>query len=374
MKLSNARRRTSIRWKLSIGIAAITLVSLAVVSAWGWWQMKSQAEHLSVQVLSEQARRNAGNAAAFIQDVNLITQGLADSREVAEAASPAEALPAARRFMEKNKTKIESVLISFPDGKRVAPDGGVADVNDRKYFQRLLKERAPLVSEIIVSRATGTLAVAVVVPWKGFDGQFKGGVWCTVPMDRLQRQTEETRFGETGYGFVINDEGVVLAHGANKDLSGKMNFSQLPDGDPLKALWKQAAESGKQITGAYNFQGKDRFAVFTPVEVPGHRNWVVGMALEQRELTGNSSKTGFSLLAVSLVLAVLAFVAAYLWARSFAAPIVRCVAAAQRIAAGDVQPLAKTIHTNDELDDLSDAIIGMNDSIRTLALDFQEKA
>jgi len=373
MKLKSTRR-TSIRWKLALGITVISLVSLAVVSVWGWWQMKSQAEQLSVQVLSEQAQRNADHAIATLKETQFLLVGLAESRDIAEVPSATDALPAIQHFFAKNKNIVDMVLISGPDGKRVGADGTTADMNDRLFFQRMMKERVPLISEMLISRATNKPSVLVVVPWKGYDGQFKGAVWATVPLNAIQEQTEAIHFGETGYGFVANDEGFMLAHGANKELIGKMNFNQLPDNDALKALWKRAVETRKQVSGSYPFQGKERFAVLTPVEVPGNRVWVMGMALEQRELAGTSSKAGLSLMAVSLVLALLAFVTAYLWARSFATPIVKCAAVAQRIASGDVRPITKTIHTNDELDDLSDAVISMNDSIRTLALDFQDKA
>ncbi|MDR3592903.1 MAG: methyl-accepting chemotaxis protein [Negativicutes bacterium] len=373
MKPAIFNRRISLRWKLSLGIAAISLISLAVVSAWGWWQMKSQAEHLSVQVISEQAKLNTEQTVRSILEIQSRLQGLTDSREVAEAVTLNDAFPAMKRLADK-KGIVDTVLIAGPDGMRLATDGTTTSVSDRIFFQRVIKERVSLMSEMLISRATGKPSVLVVVPWNGLDGQFRGAVWATIPLEKLQSQVEGIRFGETGYGFVVNDEGFILAHGINKDLIGKLNFNQMADTDVLKTLWKQAMETKKQVSGTYNFQGKDRFAVFTPVEVPGSRTWVMGMALEQRELTGNSSRAGLILLAASLVLAIAAFIAAYFWSRSFATPIVRCVAVAQRIAAGDVQPLAKTIHTNDELDDLSDAIIGMNDSIRTLALDFQEKA
>jgi len=367
-------KRTSIRLKLAIGIAAISFAALAVVSAWGWWLMKSEAENLSVQVLTEQALRNTQQAEASIQSVQLMMQGLADASEVADAPALADALPALRRFLAKNNAVTDSVLISGPDGKRVSADGGVADVNDRIFFKRLIAERVPVVSEMLIARSTGRPSVSVVVPWKGLDGQFRGGVWCTVALDSLQAQTEAIRFGDTGYGFVTNDEGFIIADGANKEAVGKVNFNKLPDGDTMKTLWKKAFDTKKAVSGDYQFEGKSYFGVFTPMQVPGGRVWVVTVALEQRELAGNATKAGMGLLGGSFVLALLAAGAAYMWARSFATPIIRCVAAAQRIASGDVRPIAKTINSNDELGDLSDAIIAMNDSIRALALDFHDKS
>ncbi|MDR3562680.1 MAG: methyl-accepting chemotaxis protein [Negativicutes bacterium] len=374
MKQDKVRRRTSIRWKLALGIAAISLASLAIISAWGWWLMKSQAEHLSVQVLSEQARFNAEQVSNSVENTQLLLQGLAESREIAETATLAEALPAMQRFVAKNKNLVDNVLIAGPDGIRLASDGTTTSIADRPFFQRMIKEQAPLVSEMLISRATGKPSVLVVYPWKGLDGRFRGAIWASIPLEKMQEQTGAVHFGETGYGFVVNDEGIFLAHGVNKDLIGKMNLNELPDTDVLKTLYKKAKETKKQATGSYNFQGKDRFAVFTPIEIPGNRIWVTGMALEQHELNGSSAKAGLGLLAGSFVLVILAAVCAYFWARAFANPIIRCVSIAQRISSGDVRPLTKTINTNDELDDLSDAILGMNDSIRSLAMEFQDKS
>jgi len=145
MKANVVHKSTSIRLKLAIGIAAISFAALAVVSAWGWWLMKSEAENLTMQVLTEQALRNTQQAEASIQSVQLMMQGLADASEVADAPALADALPALRRFLAKNNAVTDSVLISGPDGKRVSADGGVADVNDRIFFKRLIAERVPVV-------------------------------------------------------------------------------------------------------------------------------------------------------------------------------------------------------------------------------------
>ncbi len=374
MEMKPQHRRTSLKKKLAFGIATISFASLAIVSAWGWWMMKTQAEQFTGRVLTEQAQRNTEHAGKVIENVSLVMQELANSRDIAEAPAPADTVPSLQRFVNNHKDMVEAIALSGPDGKRVLQDGSVGSSGDRKYFQRMLTEQIPLVSEMIISRATGNPTVQMVVPWKGLDGRFRGGIWAGISLDTLQTQAEGIHFGETGYGFVANDEGFIVAHGTNKELVGKFNINTLPDNDGLKILWQKAVASKAPVTGSYNFEGKERYTVFTPFEVPGKRVWVVGVAIEKRELTGNSAKAGFGLLAASLLLALLAAVVAYLWARSFANPVVKAVAVAQRIAAGDVRPLERTSSSNDELAELAEAFIAMNDAIRNLAIDFQKKA
>ncbi|WP_371380147.1 methyl-accepting chemotaxis protein [Sporomusa aerivorans] len=370
----SVNQRLGIRGKLALAIAVISFASLAFVASWGWWLMKSQAEDLAVQVMTEQAKRNSEQTLSAISEVQLLIQGLADSRDVADASTPADALPAIKRFVNKNKNVLDTVLISAPDAKRLAPDGGVADIKDRKFFQRMLQEHTPLASELIISRSTGKPSIQILVPWLGLDSGFKGAIWGNVPLEKIQTQTQAIKFGESGFSYIVNDEGFILAHGTNNELIGKLNLNELPENDSLKVLWKQAADTRSIVTGSYNFQGSERFVVMVPTEIPGNRFWITTLAIDQQEIAKKANNAGLGLLAVSLLLTLLAAVAAYYWARSFSRPILACVKDAQRIAAGDVRPITKTISTRDELDDLADAIIAMNDSIRSLAISFQEKA
>lgn len=372
--MKQVNKSLNIQTKLTLGIAVISLVSLFVISAWGWWLIKSQAEHFIVKVLNEQAQRNTEQVANSIKNVQIALQGLADSREVAEASSPADSLYAIRRFLEKNKTEIDSVLIYGLDGKRVAADGGVADISDRIFFQRLMTERTPLVSEMLISRSTGKPSIGIILPWNDLEGRFKGGISCNIPLGKIQAQTETIRFGETGYGVVVNDEGFVIADASDADMIGKLNFSQLSDGDSLKEFWKRAVETKQPVYGSYVYLGKEYFARFTPMTVPGNRVWVVIVAVEQREISNYATKAGLGLIGCSVVFALLSALTALFWARSFVKPILMLVDSALRIASGDIRLIPDVVQTKDEIGRLSDAIVSINKSIRVLVIETQDRA
>ena len=85
---------------------------------------------------------------------------------------------------------------------------------------------------------------------------------------------------DTGYGFVVDQSGMLVAHSRRPDLNGKVNLreeyqgsedvSNLPELDTrLLQLFKQALRSNEQVQDIYTIPSGPVFTVFTPTTLPG---------------------------------------------------------------------------------------------------------
>jgi diguanylate cyclase (GGDEF)-like protein/PAS domain S-box-containing protein len=116
---------------------------------------------------------------------------------------------------------------------------------------------------------------------------------------------------DSGYGFIIDQSGVILAHALIPELNGKLNltestvnpvlakkFAQI-DGQ-LIALFSKAVSSSTVMQGQYNTGNGAVFTVFTPIELPGNAHWLLAVSAPASEVNRAISR-----LHIILVLAAL---------------------------------------------------------------------
>ncbi len=99
---------------------------------------------------------------------------------------------------------------------------------DRKYFQGAI-EGNEVTYQAIISRTIGKPALMISTPIR--DNSVVVGVAAVgTDLEELSRQVGQLKFGETGYVFIVNELGQVLAHPDSNLVSGKQltNLSNFP--------------------------------------------------------------------------------------------------------------------------------------------------
>ena len=268
------------------------------------------------------------------------------------------------------------IIFASIDGNGINNTGATAVYSDREYFKSVLTTKKAVISEPLVSRATGKLAVALAVPVTS-NGQVAGVLIGTFSMDKITNMIKDLKFLKSGYGQLSDDSGTIIAHPQRPDLVGKLNLrdknisaelkldmNELDD--RLNNLFKTVADTGKQTIGEYTFvDGIDRIAVFTPVDLPGQR-WVMSVAAPKEEATVKTD----SLAKAMLLLCVLSlFIAAGLIvfiARRFVAPILVIRDECMRLAEGDFRERESRVTSEDEIGQLAEGFRDMRKHLRDL--------
>ncbi len=85
------------------------------------------------------------------------------------------------------------------------------DYHDRKYFKGAMAG-ADITRELIVSRTTHVPAVAFGAPVHSADGAIVGVAMASFSLNRITEIVNAVKLGKTGYAFVVDENGFLIAH------------------------------------------------------------------------------------------------------------------------------------------------------------------
>lgn len=201
------------------------------------------------------------------------------------------------------------------------------NLSQDESFIRTKQHNAPVISEMIMSRATGKPVSAAIAPITLESGKFLGTAGIVIKAEYFTDLISSRKVGKTGYGVLIDSKGLVLAH-PKSELVLKLNSSNIKE---MATLNKRmfAGETGVE---RYKFQGVDKIAGFAPVGVNG---WSINVAQNQSDFMAASASIRNLNLFVT-VFAGLAMAAIILFAsRRIVKPINAAVAGLKDIAQGE---------------------------------------
>ena len=272
------------------------------------------------------------------------------------------------------------------NGQATRPDGSSTDLSSRPYFKKVLDLKKPYVSDMLLSVTTGKISVVISVPILNADGSVKAMVTGTMSLDKLQSMMQGIHFKESGYAFVSDAEGVLLAHPKRPELVGKLNVAQkevkpelqLPAkelDERMIQLFKSAMEKNEAVRGLYTFvDGIDRIAVYKPVELAGGQRWMFMVTAPEAEATAEVRHLTYVMLGLSVFCLLLAVGVAAVISKRFVAPIITLRDAAEHIAAGDLRSQEAAIQSQDELGQLAGSFADMSGKLRDLVVQVQRES
>ncbi|HWR38554.1 MAG TPA: methyl-accepting chemotaxis protein [Patescibacteria group bacterium] len=261
-------------------------------------------------------------------------------------------------------------------GAGVTNTGAGASYAERDYFKKVMATKNAVVSDPLISKATGKLAVVLAVPVKE-QNRVNGVLVGTFSLERLSNMLASVKFLDTGYAQLADDSGMLIAHPKRAELVGKLNLTEKKINPELKlpgeldermiTLFKNTAQEGRQTQGRYTFvDGITRVAVSTPVDLPGGQRWVMTVAAPEAEVDRETDFLNRALLVVSLVCLLVAAVAIWVVARYFARPIAAMRDECLMLAQGDLSQREIRVSSADEIGQLAEGFRNMRGYLREL--------
>ncbi|HEY3476774.1 MAG TPA: cache domain-containing protein, partial [Anaerolineales bacterium] len=259
------------------------------------------------------------------------------------------------------------------------------DATQRPYFsitsplfnpQRLSRWTIPY-----VDATGGGLVVTVAAPI--YDGdEFLGVVAADMQLTQITQQVGSIRVGETGYAFMIDDAGRILAMPETgfemfgihpEDINSEDFFKHTILGigtDELRSLTNRMTSGGAGLL-IVDVQGVDTYISYAPVRTNGYSIALVvpvselqGAILQARSETQRQFRTATQAAASLLIILLVFAVAVSLGlGRVIATPIQRLTQVALQITAGNLNVGAPAT-TNDEIGTLARAFNTMTSRLR----------
>ena len=356
---------TSIRFRLIVGGIFLVLLPLLVTGYFS--TTKSSA------ALSDLAKKEAASIASDL--AALTDQVLKEEMKLAEALAADRAVAdlltlvgkggaaAAAGEIADMRGKLEMVFSRMGSGYQGIFLGdakgdiftGILDngqeykginIADQNYFNSVKTGGRTMVGEIVRSRATDRLIAVVCVPVRTEGDGFVGVFGIVLKIESLTELISGRKLGETGYGFMTDKKGIILAHPDAKNILN-LDITRL-EGMERIAERMLAGEKG---VAEYTYKGTDKIAGFAPLAAAP---WFIAATQDQAEFMKAANAIRNASLIITLAAMALTGAAVAYFAGLIIKPINRATQNLKDIAQGEGDlTLRLDAGTKDEMGELA---------------------
>lgn len=228
-------------------------------------------------------------------------------------------------FMEAEATRAgyQGYVLADMTGEAKTLDSKAESLNvsERDYFKKAASG-TPAVSDIIISKVTGKPVLIIAVPI------YKDGIQAAVLYGRMSGETiseiaAAVKYGETGYGYMINAEGLFAGHPDSSLVLEQVNYVEEAKTNPeytaLADLIVTKISQGMTDSGFYNFRGTNRIVGFTPIV---NTPWFMVTGIQEEEVLGQVSEIRNMLLLMIIGASILGIGVTFVVSGSIARPII----------------------------------------------------
>ena len=209
-------------------------------------------------------------------------------------------------------TDAQGVCFADHDGRIIGIKTG-----DRDYFAAA-KAGNVNVGNVVISRASGKPYMPVAAPLNAPSGEFVGALLVSLDAGFLTSKVTSLKIGKTGAAFMINKQGMVIAH-PQQELVLKININ---DQEGMKSL---ASGMTGQKTGSefYTYKGVDKIAGYAPVELNG---WSIAVTQATDEVLASAHLIRNWLIAAAVIILAVTVLSIVFFSRSITRPLNRVIA------------------------------------------------
>lgn len=223
---------------------------------------------------------------------------------------------------------------------------------DRRYFKEIMAGRA-FSWQSVVGRTSKVPALVLAVPIRQGD-RVVGVMAAAMTVEDVSKTIATWKKGSTGFAFLVDEQGYVIAHPQKKFAETRENMNATP---LISAFRKKGWTSNTTA-----FIGESGRPVIGHARSTGN-GWVLGVQQEESEILETMTMIQRFALALLAATILLVIVIAWFSARSLVTPIMKLTDAAERMSLGDLNVKIEG-GSRDEIGLLAQAIGRMQTSLQ----------
>ncbi|WP_206809507.1 methyl-accepting chemotaxis protein [Paradesulfitobacterium ferrireducens] len=231
--------------------------------------------------------------------------------------------------LKEETDDVETIFYINSQGDAIASSGKEFNFKNQDFFTKAMKGVATT-SNIMSNLDTGNSVITIALPIRSING-IEGVLAGSFGSNALTRLIQNTRYGQSGYAYMIDDTGVIMAHpDAGKIL--KENITNTESAS-LNQIAKQMlnAQPGE---GEYTQEGVNKLVSYAPVR---STKWVVALTVATDEVFARAQAMRWFNLIGLIVVAVAVTILALIISRWISRPIVALARQADVLATGNLQ-------------------------------------
>lgn len=402
-KTSKVGQTKSIRTKLVVMTLLLVIVPLLVSNI-------ASLTYMNKGYVKEMEANNdvlsgaiADQVSAFVERGYNITEQLSLNSDIREFNGLAQS--AVLSSTARANAYFDLIYVTDDTGMQTARSTGkLGNRADRWWFIKTKEEKKSFVSHSYYSLNGNVPVTTIAMPIYNQNLKFLGVIGSDIKLGALQELVEEYSQGSR-FAFLIDGEGVVIAHKNHEMVSEMFNYvtqtktvyrsdaagkpildasgNQQIDEVPVKMSPELSEIAKKALAGESGFksykdtEGVEVVSAYKPIVLPGESApWAVITVESKKDAMSFINNTIYFSLLIAVVSLLVAGVLVSLFSRSISNPIKTASDYLSRIAKGDftVDVDQKLLDRKDEIGTISNGISEMKDSLRHLVKRIMESS
>ena len=271
------------------------------------------------------------------------------------AVSYAEKLTFLKKEIAYNGRLVEAALVDEQGNMYHTLNTEIISVRDRDWFKTAFGG-GKFVMDPYISRATDKMIITLSIPIYGDNGNITGVLAIATTAEWLSDQIKDITVGKTGYCYILNAQGTVIAHRDESIVQNFGNSQQRAQKESqfqsLAAFEKRALQNSRAEADSYSYNGISNVASHAPIKAV---NWTVIIKAPEREFMGTVNTLQTSMIVIGIMILLIALVIVFFVARAIIKPINVAVSALQNIAQGEGDLTVRLpVQGNDEITDMAE--------------------
>jgi methyl-accepting chemotaxis protein len=356
---------SSIRFKLIIGGILVVLGPLTVCGYVATSNSARVATELSKANVQSIARGAATEVAATYEGEKKFAGAFANRTQVKIAAEAVaangiegatEAVAVINADMKKRFEKLSNFYsaIFLTDAEGVLYASAAQSGEDiaglgmawNSLFEEARATKEAVSGPITRSKSSAELIMMFCAPVHANNGTFLGVFGALFKVRALTDLIAAKEIGATGYCFMVDSEGIIIAHPVEKYVL-QLDFKSIRDAEMLT----KGLLSGQTGAESYTFEGVNKVAGFAPFPQKG---WSVAATQNTDEFLASVVSLRNTIALISIISLLLTIVVVFLAAGSITRPINKAVAGLKDIAQGEGDlTMRLALSSRDEIGELA---------------------
>lgn len=224
------------------------------------------------------------------------------------------------------------------------------------YTLAAAKKGQVIITNPFKSASTGKYVVSIAKAVMK-DEKLIGVVAMNVNLEKLSGELAQIRVGDSGYVFVADSNGKMIAHKDPSLIGG--------DSPTTIAIWDEAKANTRGF-GHYEFQGKKKFASYDTNEATG---WKLIAPMDEMELIKDTNSIRNMMLLTVLIVIVISAIVSYIISQGMASNINKVRKAFKKASDGDLT-VSVHIKSKDEIralgEEFNSMMINISSSLKSV--------
>jgi len=269
----------------------------------------------------------------------------------------------------KSDSDLLDLYVGLEDGKMLDGSGSTLpegyDPRVRGWYKQGKEKNKLIFTDAYVDAFSKKYIVSAAIPLKSTAGNTKGVVGVDISLDILSERVKNINLHGKGNGFIVDQQGITLAHPDATKVSTNIN-----DSPELKQV---AKEMLSQDSGVQNYEvnGVSKLMIYTKMPSTG---WILGISVDKDDVYSQVNQLGYQFGFIALFGILISVAASWVLASKITKNVTILTEQAQRLAAGDLTEQTVNITSSDEIGQLALAFSTMAGNLRKLMQNIAQTA